>query len=131
MFVCLRNNIIFHLCRYVEYHGIKKLFAHYEDEVATAKMKGVAQSYFYTLWREVMNNGVLDPETGVEYTTYVRKNHCRGFAVCSTCEILSTDMARAVNEEERECYERALAEHHEEVSGQCLYYLYVYVRFFF
>jgi len=83
-------------------------------------MKILKKSYFYSLWRQVMNTGVVDPETGTVYTTYVRKNHCRGFAQCSTCEILAADLARATTLEERECYQLALAEHREEVSGLCM-----------
>lgn len=78
-------------------------------------MTELVQSYFYTLWRQVMNEGVVEPDTGTHFTTYVRKNHCRGFQICSTCEILATDIAKASNEDERESYKRALAEHHAEV----------------
>lgn len=99
----------------MEYNGIKKLFALYQDDVAKAKMAEVVQSYFYSLWRRVMNDGVVEPDTGTHFTTYVRKNHCRGFQVCSTCEILATDISQATNEDERESYKRALAEHHAEV----------------
>ena len=99
----------------MEYNGIKKLFALYQDDVAKAKMAELVKSYFYSLWRRVMNNGVVEPDTGTHFTTYVRKNHCRGFQVCSTCEILATDISQATNEDERESYRRALAEHHAEV----------------
>lgn len=67
-----------------------------------------------------MNDGVYDPETGVKYITHVRVNHCRGFAQCTTCEILAADLARAANDVERESYARALAEHRAEVNGQSL-----------
>lgn len=99
----------------MEYNGIKKLFALYQDDVDKAKMAQLVQSYFYSLWRRVMNEGVVEPDTGTHFTTYVRKNHCRGFQVCTTCEILATDISQAINEDERESYKRALAEHHAEV----------------
>ena len=105
-----------HLCRYVEYNGIKKLFSLYKDDAEKANMPTIKKSYLYYLWRQVLNKGVVEPETGITFTTYVRKNHCRGFAVCTTCEILATDIAQSINEDERECYTRALAEHHEEVN---------------
>ena len=67
-----------------------------------------------------MNEGVYDPETGIKYTTHVRVNHCRGFAQCTTCEILAADLARATNDVERESFARALAEHRAEVNIQSL-----------
>lgn len=107
-------------CRYVEYHGIDKLFEAYKEDVHKAKVDILSQSYFYCLWRQVMNDGVYDPETGVKYITHVRVNHCRGFAQCTTCEILAADLARAANDVERESFARALAEHRAEVNIQRL-----------
>ena len=109
----------------MEYHGITKLFTLYRSDVQKAKAKSLSKSYFYTVWRKVMNAGVVDPETGTEYCTYVRVNHCRGFAQCTTCEILAADLARAVDDDERECYARALAEHRDEVTYyyDCIIYI--------
>ena len=103
------------LLRYVEYRGIKKLFAEYQKDCWTASMKPLSMAYFYNLWRNVMNEGVYDPATNNEYTTYVRKNHCRGFAVCSTCELLKYDIAMSRNDEEKECFQRLLTTHQTEV----------------
>ena len=76
-----------------------------------------------------MNAGVVDPDTGIKYSTHVRVNHCRGFAQCSTCEILTRDLARAADEDQRQCFLRALAEHREEVRvvlAQCIYTFIIY-----
>ena len=104
----------------MEYNGIKKLFALYQEDVHKAKAVTLAQSYFYFLWRQLMNKGVVDPATSIKYCTHVRINHCRGFAKCTTCEILSCDIARATDEDERASFARALAEHHEEVCAVIL-----------
>lgn len=99
----------------MEYNGLNKLFDLYKNDVDRAKLSPLTKSYFYTVWRQVMNKGVVDPDTGVKYCTLVRVNHCRGFAQCTTCEILAADMARTTDTDERECYRRALAEHQEQV----------------
>ena len=112
----MRDNV----CRYVEYHGIDKLFELYQEDVLKAKFDILSKGYFYTLWRRVMNDGVYDPGTGIKYITHVRFNHCRGFAQCTTCEILAADLARAANKDERESFARALAEHRAEVNTQRL-----------
>ena len=104
------------LFRYVEYRGIKKLFSEYQKDVWKTSMKPLSKAYFYNTWRDVMNNGVLDPSTSTHYKTYVRKNHCRGFAVCTTCELLKHDIALSTNDEERECFQRLLSTHQTEVQ---------------
>ena len=100
----------------MEYRGIKKLFAEYQKDVWKTSMKCLSKAYFYNTWRDVMNNGVLDPKTSTHYKTYVRKNHCRGFAVCTTCELLKHDIAMSTNDEERECFQRLLSTHQTEVQ---------------
>lgn len=110
------------MCRYVEYNGLNKLFELYYNDVERARLSPLVKSYFYTVWRQVMNKGVVDPDTGVKYSTLVRVNHCRGFAQCTTCEILAADLARSTDTDERECYRRALAEHREQVLD--IYFIY-------
>ena len=114
---CKHNkHILVNVCRYVEYHGLHKLFEVYKGDVGKAKLKPLSKSYLYKIWRNVINEGVVEPNTGTKYCTHVRVNHCRGFTQCTTCEILSADLARAIDDDEREEFRRALAEHRAEVS---------------
>ena len=126
LYICLHAIYIHcNVCRYVEYHGIQKLFKLYREDVVKASEALLSESYFYKLWRKVMNRGVVDPETGTKFLTFVRINHCRGFAQCTTCEILSADMARATDDDEKACFARALAEHRAEVVGPCVLSIYL------
>lgn len=104
-----------HTCRYVEYHGLDKLYKQYQIDVGKTVIRPVSKKYFYNVWRSCMTSGVVDPDTGIRYRTHVRKNHCRGFAKCTTCETISHDIAMASTHDERMCHMRILAEHHKEV----------------
>ena len=68
------------------------------------------------MWLEVMKDGVTDPKKGVHYDTYVRKNSAIGFSKCDDCDNLAKDIAQARTPEERECFERQLAAHHQQVK---------------
>lgn len=62
-----------------------------------------------------MRNGVVDPKTGIHYETYVKKKTAVGFSMCDDCENLAKQIAQARTPEEKECYERKLAQHHQVV----------------
>ena len=64
-----------------------------------------------------MNAGVVDPDTGTEYTCHVRVNSARGFAVCKTCSQLRADTQAAKTKEQSDCFLRQLQEHHEDTKG--------------
>ena len=108
--------MLFFACRYVEYHGSKKLYVLYWKEVRGHNGSPLSTSYFYRVWREVMNAGVVDPETSTFYTCHVRINSARGFAECKTCSQLRADTQAAKTKEQSDCFVRQLHEHHEDVK---------------
>ena len=100
----------------MEYHGFKKLFAAYQKEILLTNVKPLTPTYFYQTWRKVMRAGVTDPDTGIAYTTHVRKNHCRGFSTCDDCAILQAQIALAKHRAEQDKYLNLFKLHREEVS---------------
>ena len=107
---CIQN-------RYVEFHGMQALYAEYEADADRAGVQPVKSSYFYKLWREVMNSGVIDPETGQYYNTHVRKNRARGFARCDHCVELNAKISASLTRIESEAYLNQLRAHHAEVKN--------------
>ena len=83
---------------------------------AGKNVKPLKRSYFYKLWLEVMKQGVTDPTAGTHYDTYVRKNSAIGFSKCDDCDNLAKQIAMARTPEERQCFERELAAHHQMVK---------------
>ena len=99
----------------MEYHGFKSIYALYKVEVSRTNLKALSKSYVYYLWRNVMNNGVVDPATATFHPTHVRVNSHRGFSKCNTCVLLSAEITRAKTVEEEECKIKELRLHHNQV----------------
>ena len=64
-----------------------------------------------------MNEGIINPISGVQHVLYVRVNHNRGFKVCDDCSNLAADVKAARTKEEKEACIRLLKAHHDEVEG--------------
>ena len=63
-----------------------------------------------------MRAGVTDPDTGICYTTHVRKNHCRGFSTCDDCAILQAQLVLAKLPTQRKKYLHLFDMHRREVA---------------
>ena len=80
------------------------------------KTPPVVKRYFYQLWLELLEQGVVDPLNGKHHECKVRKTRARGFAKCNTCECLNAKIADALTHEEMQIHLNALREHHESVK---------------
>jgi len=83
--------------------------------VSKLKRAAVVKRYFYQLWLELLDTGVVDPASGKHHDCEVRKTRARGFAKCDKCERLNSKIADAETNEEMEIHLNALREHHESV----------------
>ena len=95
MLIRATTNILTRLHRFVEFKGIKKIYAAYQAECKRTSERTLAKRYFYDVWRKTMQEGVVDPHTGILFTCRVRKNTQRGFSRCNDCECLRADMRAA------------------------------------
>ena len=67
------------------------------------------------LWRELLNRGVTDPGTGIDYVAEVGVGRAKGFAKCDVCQHLESKIAVAQTNEEMETFLRDLRLHHQSV----------------
>ena len=45
--------------------------------VSKLQQNPIVKKYFYQLWRQLVEEGVIDPDTGIRYVAEVRINHAR------------------------------------------------------
>ena len=122
MHACTRTRahafpLIHHACRYVEYVGLKVLYAAYRKEASGTKYRVLSRSYFHNLWLKTMRRGVTDPSTAVHFNTFVRTTKARGFAKCDKCERIKAKIRQAVNKTHRAAYLKMLDQHYSEVNS--------------
>lgn len=103
--------------RYVEYHGFKQLFNEYMREQNKLKQSPVSKHYLYKIWRGIMNEGVINPDTGKLYRTHVRQNSAVGFSQCDECTRRAAAIAAAKTLAETQCARRKLKEHQDQVKA--------------
>ena len=100
---------------YVEFSGIKQLHQVYNRESLAHKRRAVTLSYFHKLWQNVRQTGVTDPSTGKNYEVKIRRNTCRGFSKCDTCELLQSLARTTKKPQKAEAYLQQYREHLQEV----------------
>ena len=59
--------------------------------------------------------GVTDPSTGAWYRTKIRRNNCRGFSKCDTCELLKSLARTAKKKPKADAYLQQLEKHLQDV----------------
>ena len=84
--------------------------------MSKVKRAPLVQRYFYQLWLELLDTGVMNPTSGKHHDCKVRKTRARGFAKCDKCENLNSKIADAETNQEMEIHLDALREHHESVK---------------
>ena len=96
--------------KYVEFTGIRDLFAAYEAEVDGCDKKLLCGSFVKT-WEKVLRDGYVDPETAVIYEIRLKKKRAKGFSHCDICELLKMLMAGEADLTKRAAIQRRLDKH--------------------
>ena len=103
--------------RFVEFCGLKTLYAVYHKEASKSQFRVLSKSYFNSLWQKQMRKGVTDPTTGVHYKTYIRTSKTRGFAKCDRCEFLKAKIMHAKTQTRRTMFAHRLDQHYNSVNA--------------
>lgn len=84
--------------------------------VSETKRAVVVKKYLYKLWRDLLDKGVTDPDTGTHYVAEVREGRAKGFAKCDECSRLEGAVANAQTHEDMDALLDELRKHHESVK---------------
>ena len=100
---------------YVDHIGDRKMYQLYRQETDEKNKTHVKEGTFYKLWQQVIDAGVTDPETCVEYEVLIRKARAKGFKKCNVCSYYEMLIRGTSDVSKRAVYERKYQAHIKEV----------------
>ena len=100
---------------YVDHIGNRELYKLYVKEATEKGYKYLEPPSFVEAWRQLLDDGVDDPETSVHSKVEIRKRSAKGFADCNRCSYLMMKIRGTSDVAARQVYTRKYNKHIREV----------------
>ena len=100
---------------YVDHIGNHEMYDIYLEEANSKSYKVIDPKSFNNVWRELLQNGITNPETSVHVSVEVRKRKAKGFSECDRCSYLKMLIRGTSDMSLRQAYQRKLQRHVKDV----------------